>query len=124
MYCRKRPIPPTHSPSTLLTVVITNNKINQLNQVFVVGWVIRSLVPSSTETPASGSSSIGGGLSGACTEEGMFTCIGVQRRRCTAGSWTPMQAMPATTKSKEGPVRHPLGHPPAFFAAPLFTKRF
>ncbi|CAJ2501912.1 Uu.00g047650.m01.CDS01 [Anthostomella pinea] len=66
-------------------------------------------VPSQTaSTPASGSSSapasgLTGGMSGACTSEGMFNCVGGSTyQQCASGSWTALQAMPATTKCQEG----------------------
>ncbi|KAJ3562606.1 hypothetical protein NPX13_g8508 [Xylaria arbuscula] len=51
-------------------------------------------------SPASGTS---GGLTGACTAEGMFNCIGgTSYQQCASGSWSVLMQMPATTKCKEG----------------------
>ncbi|KAI1336066.1 hypothetical protein F5Y15DRAFT_419283 [Xylariaceae sp. FL0016] len=61
--------------------------------------------PAGTSSAASGSSSStpSGGLSGACTDEGMFNCVGGSSyQQCASGSWTTLQAMPATTKCQEG----------------------
>ena len=50
-------------------------------------------------TGASGSGSTGssaGALSGACTSEGMWNCLGgTQFQRCASGAWSPAQPMPA-----------------------------
>ncbi|KAI5923712.1 hypothetical protein F4810DRAFT_203862 [Camillea tinctor] len=61
---------------------------------------------SASSAPAGGSSSTpstGGGLSGACTEEGTFNCVGgTNYQQCASGAWTALMPMPATTKCQEG----------------------
>lgn len=45
----------------------------------------------------------GGGLSGACSEEGVFNCVGgTEYQQCASGRWTALQAMPAGTTCKLG----------------------
>ncbi|KAH9899011.1 hypothetical protein F4778DRAFT_181870 [Xylariomycetidae sp. FL2044] len=52
---------------------------------------------------SSSSSSSAGGLSGACTDEGMFNCVGgTSYQQCASGAWTALQQMPATTKCAAG----------------------
>ncbi|KAI1635571.1 hypothetical protein F4809DRAFT_651059 [Biscogniauxia mediterranea] len=63
---------------------------------------------SASSAPASGSSGSpssggAGGLTGACTEEGTFNCVGgASYQQCASGAWTAMMPMPATTKCQEG----------------------
>ncbi|KAJ0109730.1 hypothetical protein J7T55_004279 [Diaporthe amygdali] len=68
-------------------------------------------LPSATLSPTGGGSSgnstgsDGGsssGKSGACTDEGMFNCIGSQYQQCASGAWTAMQALPGGTTCKQG----------------------
>lgn len=54
---------------------------------------------SSNSTGSSGSAST---KSGACTDEGMFNCVGSQYQQCASGSWTAMQALPAGTSCTQG----------------------
>ena len=52
---------------------------------------------------SSGSGSTAGGLTGTCTEEGMFNCIGGSSyQQCASGAWTKMTELPAGTKCAEG----------------------
>lgn len=45
----------------------------------------------------------GGGLSGACGEEGVFNCVaGTSFQQCASGQWSALQAMPSGTKCKLG----------------------
>ncbi|KAI1354065.1 hypothetical protein F5Y01DRAFT_35897 [Xylaria sp. FL0043] len=54
-------------------------------------------------SPSSGSGSGVQGLTGACTTEGMFNCIGgTSYQQCASGSWSVVQSMPATTKCAPG----------------------
>ncbi|KAI0433647.1 hypothetical protein F5Y09DRAFT_338463 [Xylaria sp. FL1042] len=51
----------------------------------------------------SGSGSSVQGLTGACTTEGMFNCIGgTFYQQCASGSWSTVMSMPATTKCAPG----------------------
>ncbi|KAK7747443.1 hypothetical protein SLS53_001698 [Cytospora paraplurivora] len=72
-------------------------------------------VPTATLSPTGGSSSSGSGSSnstgstgstsvksGACTDEGMFNCVGSDYQQCASGSWTSMQALPAGTTCQQG----------------------
>ncbi|KAK8075369.1 hypothetical protein PG997_010032 [Apiospora hydei] len=74
-----------------------------------------SSAPPAAETPSpaatgssggSGSSSSpppSGGETGACTEEGIFNCIGGSAyQRCASGKWTALEQMPGGTKCAEG----------------------
>ncbi|OAA68283.1 hypothetical protein SPI_00478 [Niveomyces insectorum RCEF 264] len=55
----------------------------------------------SSGTTSSGSS--GAGLSGACTDEGTFNCVGGSSyQQCASGAWTALQPMPAGTTCQEG----------------------
>lgn len=50
--------------------------------------------------PAGGAS---GGENGACTEEGIYNCIGGSSfQRCASGKWTALEPMPGGTKCAEG----------------------
>ena len=52
---------------------------------------------------SSGGSSGGSGLSGACTNEGTFNCVGgSQYQQCASGSWTALRPMPAGTTCQTG----------------------
>ncbi|CAK7241733.1 MAG: hypothetical protein STHCBS139747_003202 [Sporothrix thermara] len=67
--------------------------------------VLASSSPAAPEaTAASGStSSSGSGLSGACTSEGTFNCVGgTEYQQCASGTWTALQPMPAGTTCQEG----------------------
>lgn len=70
-------------------------------------------VPSATLSPTGGTSSSGGSnstgssgsasvKSGACTEEGMFNCVGADYQQCASGAWTVMRALPAGTTCQQG----------------------
>ncbi|RYP06434.1 hypothetical protein DL764_003170 [Monosporascus ibericus] len=65
-----------------------------------------SAPPATTDAPVnppeSGSGSGSGGLSGPCTEEGMFNCDGTSFQQCASGSWTAMQALPGGTSCSTG----------------------
>ncbi|KAH9883850.1 hypothetical protein F4778DRAFT_615499 [Xylariomycetidae sp. FL2044] len=53
-----------------------------------------------SSTPGTGSS---GALSGACTDEGMFNCVGGSSyQQCASGTWSVMMEMPATTTCAVG----------------------
>lgn len=66
----------------------------------------------SSASPASSSSPMGsgaptsdstGGLTGACTAEGMFNCIGgTSYQQCASGSWSVVMQMAPTVKCAEG----------------------
>jgi hypothetical protein len=61
--------------------------------------------PPTTPPPTTdgGSGSGGAGLSGACTEEGTFNCIGGSKyQQCAAGAWTALQDMAGGTTCAEG----------------------
>ncbi|KAI8966698.1 hypothetical protein F5Y11DRAFT_361752 [Daldinia sp. FL1419] len=62
---------------------------------------VSSASPAGSSSPSSGSS--GGGLTGPCTAEGMFNCIGgTTYQQCASGSWSVVMQMPATVKCAEG----------------------
>ncbi|CAK7205813.1 hypothetical protein SEUCBS139899_008592 [Sporothrix eucalyptigena] len=62
-----------------------------------------SAAAQASASSSSGSTSSGSGLSGACTNEGTFNCVGgSQYQQCASGSWTALQAMPAGTTCQEG----------------------
>ncbi|KAH8662500.1 hypothetical protein BX600DRAFT_437892 [Xylariales sp. PMI_506] len=63
-----------------------------------------SAAAGSTGTSGSGStSSSSGGMSGTCTEEGTFYCVGgSEYQQCASGAWTELRAMPAGTVCSEG----------------------
>ncbi|KAI1658273.1 hypothetical protein F4813DRAFT_395964 [Daldinia decipiens] len=57
--------------------------------------------PAGSASPSSGSSS--GGLTGPCTTEGMFNCIGgTAYQQCASGSWSTVMQMAPTVKCAEG----------------------
>ncbi|KAK8109262.1 hypothetical protein PG984_015063 [Apiospora sp. TS-2023a] len=60
--------------------------------------------PSTPTTPGAGagSGSSQGAMSGKCTSEGQFNCVGQQFQQCASGAWTPLQAMAAGTKCAQG----------------------
>lgn len=54
-------------------------------------------------SPASGSGGASGGENGACTEEGIYNCVGGSSyQRCASGKWTALEQMPGGTKCAEG----------------------
>lgn len=54
-------------------------------------------------TTGSGSGPAAGGLTGTCTDEGMFNCVGGSSyQQCASGAWTKMTELPAGTKCAEG----------------------
>ncbi|KAI1213159.1 lytic polysaccharide monooxygenase [Annulohypoxylon truncatum] len=56
--------------------------------------------PAGSGSPGAGSA---GGLTGSCTSEGMFNCIGgTSYQQCASGSWSVVMQMPATTKCAPG----------------------
>ncbi|KAI0391685.1 hypothetical protein F5Y17DRAFT_439729 [Xylariaceae sp. FL0594] len=58
--------------------------------------------PSGSPTGGSGSGTAQG-LTGPCTSEGMFNCVGgTSYQQCASGSWSVMMQMPPTTKCAEG----------------------
>ncbi|KAI1777986.1 hypothetical protein F4818DRAFT_439305 [Hypoxylon cercidicola] len=61
-----------------------------------------SSAPAMTSSPVGGSSSAGA-LTGACTEEGTFNCIGgTSYQQCASGSWSTVMQMAPAVKCKEG----------------------
>ncbi|EPE10862.1 dna-directed rna polymerase [Ophiostoma piceae UAMH 11346] len=66
-----------------------------------------SAAPAATSSAGNGTStggsSGGSGLSGACTNEGIFNCVGgSQYQQCASGSWTTLRPMPAGTTCQTG----------------------
>ncbi|KAL1867906.1 hypothetical protein Daus18300_006181 [Diaporthe australafricana] len=57
---------------------------------------------SSNSTGGGGGSSSASGKSGACTDEGMFNCVGSKYQQCASGAWTAMQALPGGTTCTQG----------------------
>ncbi|MCJ1328940.1 hypothetical protein MMC10_005617 [Thelotrema lepadinum] len=70
--------------------------------------VVVSQPAAASPTPASGSGSgstgsSAGALSGACTNEGAWNCLGgTQTQRCASGMWSPPQPVPAGEKCSGG----------------------
>ncbi|KAI0829501.1 lytic polysaccharide monooxygenase [Hypoxylon sp. FL0890] len=66
--------------------------------------VVSSATPVGSSAPASsGSSGSVTGLTGPCTAEGMFNCIGgTHYQQCASGSWSVVMQMPPTTRCAEG----------------------
>ncbi|KAI1410548.1 lytic polysaccharide monooxygenase [Hypoxylon sp. FL1857] len=66
--------------------------------------VASSAAPAGSSSPANSSSSVPvSGLTGPCTAEGMFNCIGgTSYQQCASGSWSVVMQMPPTTKCAEG----------------------
>ncbi|KAI2623917.1 hypothetical protein GGS26DRAFT_600288 [Hypomontagnella submonticulosa] len=59
--------------------------------------------PATSGSPSTGSSGTVGGLTGPCTAEGMFNCIGgTSYQQCASGSWSVVMQMPPTVKCAEG----------------------
>lgn len=62
--------------------------------------------PAAPSTPGAGagagSGSSQGAMSGKCTTEGQFNCVGEQFQQCASGAWTSLQAMAAGTKCAQG----------------------
>ncbi|KAI1114408.1 hypothetical protein F5Y14DRAFT_414119 [Nemania sp. NC0429] len=59
--------------------------------------------PGSGSGSGSGSDAGAGGLTGPCTAEGMFNCIGgTSYQQCASGAWSKLQNMPSTTKCQPG----------------------
>ncbi|CAK7229651.1 hypothetical protein SBRCBS47491_007323 [Sporothrix bragantina] len=57
----------------------------------------------SASAGSTSSSGSGSGLSGTCTNEGTFNCVGgTEYQQCASGSWTALQPMPAGTTCQEG----------------------
>ncbi|KAI1477868.1 hypothetical protein F4774DRAFT_427036 [Daldinia eschscholtzii] len=66
-----------------------------------VSSAVSSASPAGSAPPSSGSSS--GGLTGPCTSEGMFNCIGgTAYQQCASGSWSTVMQMAPTVKCAEG----------------------
>ncbi|OTB20722.1 hypothetical protein K445DRAFT_43751, partial [Daldinia sp. EC12] len=62
-----------------------------------VSSAVSSASPAGSAPPSSGSSS--GGLTGPCTSEGMFNCIGgTAYQQCASGSWSTVMQMAPTVK--------------------------
>ncbi|KAG4035417.1 hypothetical protein MFRU_001g01860 [Monilinia fructicola] len=63
----------------------------------------QATVPVYTNSTSSSSSSSSGGLTGACTSEGMFNCVsGSSFQQCASGTWSVVQPMAAGTTCKTG----------------------
>ncbi|KAI4858877.1 hypothetical protein F4820DRAFT_462930 [Hypoxylon rubiginosum] len=61
-----------------------------------------SAAPATSSGPAGGNSSAGA-LTGACTEEGTFNCIGgTTYQQCASGSWSTVMQLAPTVKCAEG----------------------
>ena len=59
--------------------------------------------PATPSPPATGSGSSTGALSGACTNEGDWNCVGgTSFQRCASGQWSTAQALAAGVKCKPG----------------------
>ncbi|KAI1131301.1 hypothetical protein F5Y10DRAFT_275537 [Nemania abortiva] len=62
-----------------------------------------SSAPASGPSGAPGGGDSSGGLTGACTTEGMFNCLdGTRYQQCASGMWSTIMSMPATTKCAIG----------------------
>ncbi|KAI1143646.1 lytic polysaccharide monooxygenase [Hypoxylon sp. FL0543] len=94
-------------PGVFLTSVTkgeSSSMIPTSTQSSSVPTVASSAAPAGSSTPTnSGSSSSVSGLTGPCTAEGMFNCIGgTSYQQCASGSWSVVMQMPPTTKCAEG----------------------
>ncbi|KAI0023122.1 hypothetical protein F4780DRAFT_731447 [Xylariomycetidae sp. FL0641] len=84
---------PTSMASTLVTSTLAAT---------TTAAIIASSSSSAAASPSAAPAS-GGGMSGACSTEGVFNCIGGSSyQQCASGKWTAAQAMPASTKCKDG----------------------
>ncbi|KAI1378395.1 lytic polysaccharide monooxygenase [Hypoxylon crocopeplum] len=95
-------------PTGLITSVITGGSSSSATvaQSSSAAAVVSSAAPASSSSPAgSGSTGSGstGGLTGPCSAEGMFNCIGgTAFQQCASGSWSVVMQMPATVKCALG----------------------
>ncbi|OTA61833.1 lytic polysaccharide monooxygenase [Hypoxylon sp. EC38] len=92
-------------PGVFMTSVITGATSSATaTQSSSIPAVASSAAPADSSSPASsGSSSSVAGLTGPCTDEGMFNCIGgTSYQQCASGSWSVVRQMPPTTKCAEG----------------------
>ncbi|KAI3334790.1 hypothetical protein F4824DRAFT_467235 [Ustulina deusta] len=102
----------TGTSSGFLTVTITTSTLSAAptSSTATSSSAAQTPTPSpASSAPASGASgspspgSSVQGLTGACTTEGMFNCIGgTSYQQCASGSWSVVMAMPPTTKCAEG----------------------
>lgn len=59
--------------------------------------------PTASTPPSTGSSGPSGGLTGLCSSEGMFNCVGgTSYQQCASGGWSTMMEMPSGVKCAEG----------------------
>ncbi|KAI1399677.1 hypothetical protein F4819DRAFT_464082 [Hypoxylon fuscum] len=99
------------SPTTFITASRSGGSSSATSSAAAVqsssaAAVVSSAAPAGSSSPAgSGSSGSGsaGGLTGPCTSEGIFNCIGgTAYQQCASGSWSTVMQMPATVKCQVG----------------------
>ncbi|KAI1102608.1 hypothetical protein F4804DRAFT_334103 [Jackrogersella minutella] len=94
------------APSGFVTSVVAGSSSSAVaTQSSSAFPVVSSQPQSNYSSPVSSgpTNSGAGGLTGACTAEGMFNCIGgTSYQQCASGSWSIVMQMPATIKCAEG----------------------
>ncbi|KAI1814486.1 hypothetical protein GGS20DRAFT_548444 [Poronia punctata] len=94
-------VAPTPTPTTLSTVVSSSSAPVSSSAPANTTTV---QIPSSSAAPSGAPSGTpSSGLTGPCSSEGMFNCIGgTSYQQCASGSWTKVGPMAAGTKCAEG----------------------
>lgn len=96
------------SSSTLSTTTVVSSTISALPTSSAAATTPSTVSTTPTVTGSGGAaatatgSSSGTTMSGTCTDEGEFNCIGSQYQQCASGAWTAMQALPAGTTCTQG----------------------
>ncbi|KAL2846061.1 hypothetical protein BJX68DRAFT_129345 [Aspergillus pseudodeflectus] len=68
--------------------------------------VVESVAPAPTAAPSTPPTSTEGALSGPCTEDGVWHCIGGSSfQRCASGAWTPVQPLAMGTECTPGQTK-------------------
>ncbi|KAF3063814.1 putative dna-directed rna polymerase protein [Daldinia childiae] len=87
---------PASSAATTLSTSVVSSAVSS-----AVPAPVSSASPAGSAPPSTGSPS--GGLTGPCTSEGMFNCIGgTAYQQCASGSWSTVMQMAPTVKCAEG----------------------
>jgi hypothetical protein len=67
---------------------------------------VESVAPAPTAAPSTPSTSTEGALSGPCTDDGVWHCIGGSSfQRCASGAWTPVQPLAMGTECTPGQTK-------------------
>lgn len=67
---------------------------------------VESVAPAPTAAPSTPSTSTEGALSGPCTDDSVWNCIGGSSfQRCASGAWTPAQPLAAGTECTPGQTK-------------------